>query len=145
MKALALLAAVAIALGAPPDLGSIKSEPKPERRAELALNHADGALKAAQDAYLAKGDLKQTAASLEEVSESVQLAYSALVATRKNPSRSPKHFKRAEIKTRELLRRLNDFRDQMGIDDREIADKARAAVQKVHEDLLEGIMGGKKK
>ena len=145
MKGLAVFAAaVAMALGSQADLGSIQSEPKPERRAQLALENADGALKAAQDAYLAKGDLKQTGASLDEFSESVQLAYTSLVGTHKNPSRSPKHFKRAEIKTRELLRRLNDFRDQMGVDDREIADKAHAIVQKVHEDLLEGIMGGKK-
>ena len=145
MKGLAVFAAaVAMALGSQADLGSIQSEPKPERRAQLALENADGALKAAQDAYLAKGDLKQTGASLDEFSESVQLAYTSLVGTHKTPSRSPKHFKRAEIKTRELLRRLNDFRDQMGVDDREIADKAHAIVQKVHEDLLEGIMGGKK-
>jgi hypothetical protein len=145
LKGLAVFAAaVAMALGSQADLGSIKSEPKPERRAERALDNAEGALKAAQDAYLSKGDLKQTGASLDEVSQSVEVAYAALVETHKNPSRSPKHFKKAEIKTRELLRRLNDFRDQMGVDDRDLADKARATVQKVHEDLLEGIMGGKK-
>jgi len=33
----------------------------------------------------------------------------------------------------------------MSVDDREPLDRARATVQKVHESLLEGIMGGKKK
>jgi hypothetical protein len=33
----------------------------------------------------------------------------------------------------------------MAVDDRAEVDKTRAAIQKVHESLLEGIMGGKKK
>lgn len=145
MKRLAVVAvAVSLALASQSDLGTIKSEPKPEKRAERALDNADESLKSAQEAYLVKGDLKQTSSELEELSQSVELAYASLMDTHKNPSKSPKHFKRAEIKTRELLRRLNDFREQMSVDDRAAADKARAALQKVHEDLLEGIMGGKK-
>lgn len=126
------------------DVREIESEPNLEKRAEKALANADVSLKTAEDSYLSKGDLKRTSAALDEVADSVQLAYAALTGTRKNPSRSPKHFKRAEIKTRELLRRLEDFRQQMGVDDRGVTEKARAVVQKVHEDLLAGIMGGKK-
>lgn len=145
MKRLLLfLVAVPLALASETSLSAIKSEPKPERRAEMALDNAETAFKSAQDAYLVKGDLKQTTADLDEMSESVQLAYASLKATHKNPSKSPKYFKRAEIKTRELLRRLNDFRDQMNVDDRTAADKAHAVVLKVHEDLLEGIMGSKR-
>jgi hypothetical protein len=145
LKRLAVVAvAVSLALASQGDLDTIKSEPRPERRAERALDHADLALKSAQEEYLVKGDLKRTSAALEEVSESVQLAYAALKETHKNPSKSPKHFKRAEIKTRELLRRLTDFREQMSVDDRDFADKTRTVIQKVHEELLEGIMGGKK-
>ncbi|MGE5645198.1 MAG: hypothetical protein ACM336_05340 [Acidobacteriota bacterium] len=146
MKRLALLAAaVSLALASQSDLDSIKSEPKLERRAEKALDNAFDALKSAQESYLVKGDMAQTGSDLDELSQSVELAYTSLVDTGKNPSKSPKHFKRAEIKTRELLRRLNDFREQMSVDDRPAADKAHAVIQKVHEDLLEGIMGGKKK
>ena len=146
LKRLGVLAvAVSVAVCAQAQLGSIKSEPKPERRAEKALDNADAALKSATDAYLAKGDLKQANADLEELSESVQLAYASLAETHKNPSRNPKHFKRAEIKTRELLRLLTDFREQMSVDDREAVDKAHSTVQKVHEELLEGIMGSEDK
>jgi hypothetical protein len=145
LKGLAVVAiAVSLALASQGDLDSIKAEPRPERRAEMALSHAELELKSAQEAYVVKGDIKRTSAALEEVSESVQLAHTALKETHKNPSKSPKHFKRAEIKTRELLRRLTDFREQMSVDDRELADKTRAVIQKVHEELLEGIMGGKK-
>ena len=89
--------------------------------------------------------MKQVVASLEEVSASVEFAYDSLQQTHKVPSKSPKYFKRAEIQTRELLRRIDDFRAQMSVDERETIDKVRATVQKVHESLLEGIMSGKKK
>jgi hypothetical protein len=122
-----------------------RSEPSPEQRAKLALIEARVALKTAQDAYLQKGDLHETNTALDQMERSVQLAYDSLLATHKNPSRSPKHFKHAEIATREILRRLDDFRERMNFDDRAGLDKARAAIQKVHDSLLQGIMGGKKK
>jgi hypothetical protein len=126
-------------------LDTMQTEPNLEKRAHDALDNARSALKAAKEAYLDKGDLRQTRVSLNELERSVQLAYDSLTQTRKNPSQSPKHFKRAEITTRELLRQLEDFREQMAVDDRAEVDKTRAAIQKVHESLLEGIMGGKKK
>jgi hypothetical protein len=122
-----------------------RSEPNPEQRARQALIEARVALKTAQDAYLQKGDLQQTNDALDQMARSVQLAYDSLLATHKNPSRSPKHFKRAEIATREMLRRLDDFRERMNFEDRAGLDKVRAAIQKVHDSLLQGIMGGKKK
>ncbi|HOL72044.1 MAG TPA: hypothetical protein PKW45_11415, partial [Bryobacteraceae bacterium] len=64
--------------------------------------------------------------------------------TGKDPSRSPKHFKRAEIRTRELLKRLADFREQMSALDRDSIDRISESIQKIHDDLLAGIMSGKK-
>ncbi len=135
---------IALAVPAWADLAAAKAQPNPEKRAEMALDNASSALKSAENAYKVKGDLGATNDSLREVADSVELAYDSLKETRKNPSKSPKHFKRAEIRTRELMRRLGDFREQMSFDDRETLDKVRASVQKVHESLLEGIMGGKK-
>jgi hypothetical protein len=126
-------------------LDAAKAEPNLEKRSGLALDNASRVLKSAQDAYLAQGDMKQVEASLEEVSASVELAWDSLQQTHKNPSRSPKFFKKAEIDTRELLRRIDDLRAQMSVEDRDPLEKVRAVVQKVHESLLEGIMGGKKK
>lgn len=126
------------------DLAAVRAEPNLERRAGKALDNADRVLKAAQEAYRT-GDSNETLAAFDELRESVALADDSLKQTGKNPSRSPKHFKRAEIRTRALLRRLNDFRPQMSPDDREPLEKAEAAIQKIHEELLEGIMGGKKK
>jgi hypothetical protein len=141
MLAIVVLAAAPAWAG----LDDAKAEPNLEKRADLALDNAGIALKAAQDAYLAQADMKQVGASLDEVEASVDLAYASLEETHKSPNRSPKHFKRAEILTRQILRRIDDFRQQMSVDERDRLDRVRAAVQKVHENLLEGIMGGKKK
>lgn len=138
-----MLAAVLIAgpLGA--DLSAVLAERNLEKRSRKALENAAAALKAADKSYW-QGNLKQTLAALEEVRESVDLSYESLKQTGKDPSRSPKHFKRAEIKTRELLRKMRDFRERMAVDDRPHIDKVRARVQEVHDDLLLGIMGRKR-
>jgi hypothetical protein len=137
---------LAVAAGAPihADLSAAKAEPNLERRAQKALDNATDAFKAAQNAYLVKGDVKEADTLLEEVRASVDLANESLRQTGKNPSRSPKHFKNAEIRTRDLLRRMRDFREQMSALDRDELDRVRAGVQKIHDDLLAGIMGQKK-
>jgi len=139
--------AVAVLAAAPAcaSLDAVKAEPNPEKRADLALDNAGLALKAAQEAYLAQADMKRVGASLQEVSASVDLAFASLQETHKTASQNPKHFKRAEILTRELLRRIDDLRQQMSAEDRDEIDRVRVAVQKVNESLLEGMMGGKKK
>lgn len=146
MKRLAIVLVVAaLAAGAEGDLASIKADPDLERRADQALEYARDQLKTAEAAYTEKDDLKQTEAGLKGLTEAVQLAYDSLLQTRKNPSKRPKHFKKAEIRTRELMRRLDDFRAQMSADDRVMVEPARHELQKVHDALLEGIMGGGKK
>lgn len=143
--AIALLSALLFAGGARADLSAAKSENNLEKRSALALDNARDALKAAHTAYMEHGDLKATSVALREIVESVQLSYDSLMATGKDPSRKPKHFKRAEIRTRELMRRLDDFRAQMSALDRAEIEQTRDAVQKIHDALLEGIMGGGRK
>jgi hypothetical protein len=109
----------------------------------MALDNADDALKQARDAY-DKGDNDAVTARMQEVEQSVELAESSLKQTGKNPSRSPKHFKFAELKTRDLLRKLESFREAMSVADRAVADHAIGTVQKIHDALLDGIMGKNK-
>jgi hypothetical protein len=125
------------------DLARLQSEPNLEKRAHAALNNAEDALKQARDAYTS-GDTSAAESRLEEVGQSVELADSTLKQTGKNPSRSPKHFKYAELRTRDLLRKLDGFRDDMSVVDRPALDRVMATVQKIHDALLEGIMGKKK-
>jgi hypothetical protein len=144
LRVTAVVLGVAAAAPARADLTAAKSEPNLERRAEKALDNAAQAFQSAQKTYLVKGDVKETDSLLEEVRISIDLAYESLRQTGKNPSRSPKHFKKAEIRTRVLLRRMRDFRDQMSALDRDELDRVRAGVQKIHDDLLSEIMGQKK-
>jgi len=140
----ALLAAGQKSSEAPADdIARLQSEPNLEKRAHAALNNAEEALKQARDAYTS-GETSATESRLEEVEQSVELADNTLKQTGKNPSRSPKHFKYAELRTRDLLRKLDGFRDDMSVADRPALDKVIATVQKIHDALLEGIMGKKK-
>jgi hypothetical protein len=126
------------------DLRTVMNERNLERRSRLALEYADKALKAAREEYN-KGDLDQAAAGISEVRESVDLAKTSLVETGKNPRRSPKWFKRAEISLRDLLKKLDAFNRDMNVADREMLEEATARIQEVHEFLLLGLMEGKRK
>ena len=125
------------------DVASVKSEPNPEKRSELALANADQTIADAHTAYNA-GDMKKTSSDLDEVRESVDISYDALEHSGK-PARNSKYFKRAEIKIREMIRRLGSFRDQMSVEDRKPLDAAVARLQDVHDKLLSEIMSKNKR
>jgi len=126
------------------DLDAVKSEPNLEKRSKLALDNAIDALKAARTAY-GKGDMTQVQSRITEIRDSVQLAETSLQGTGKNPRKSPKWFKRAEIETRDLLRQMDAFDRDMNVADRPLLDPLKAKVQQVHDDLLLGVMEGKNK
>jgi hypothetical protein len=126
------------------DLAEVRAEPNLEKRAHGALDNAERALKASRKAYEA-GNLSLTQSLLDEVKESVNLAEASLEGTGKNPIKSPKHFKYGEIKTEDLVRKLDAFSRDMNVADRTIVDPVKTRVQEVHEALLQGVMMGKKK
>ncbi|HTS26054.1 MAG TPA: hypothetical protein VMH81_09265 [Bryobacteraceae bacterium] len=126
------------------DLKRAQAEPNLEKRSQLAMDNAMAAYQAARSAY-DKGDNPQTEAAIAEIEESVDLADTSLRQTGKDPRKSSKWFKRAEMETRDLVRKLQSFQDSMGFDDRPMLDKVKARVQQVHDDLLLGIMEGKHK
>ena len=125
------------------DLKRAMSESNLEKRSGLALENAAAALKLARAAY-DKGDNDQVTKAAAEVLESVDLAATSLEQSGKNPRRSV-WFKKAEISTRDLSRRIQDFQDQMSYVDRPLLDKLKVRVQEVHEQLLLGVMEGRKK
>ncbi len=126
------------------DLTKARAERNLEKRSKLALDNAAAAYQAARAAY-DKSDGTALAAAISEIEESVDLAYTSLKDTGKDPRRSPKWFKRAEIDTRDLLRKLDGFQQEMSFSERSSLDKVKARVQQVHDDLLVGLMEGKKK
>jgi hypothetical protein len=126
------------------DLTAVKNEPNLEHRSELAITNANTALDAARDAYSA-GDSEKTSKNLDEVSESVDVAYEALSATGKDPRKSPRYFKKAEMAVRTLLRRLEGVSQSFSVSDREKIDSIRDHISEVHDNLVQGIMSKKKK
>jgi len=127
----------------PADLKRALAEPNLEKRSGLALENASAALKSARAAY-DKGDNDEVAKDAAEILESVDLAATSLTQSGKNPRRSDS-FKKAEISTRDLSRRIEAFQEQMSYMDREMLDKLKARVQQVHDQLLLGVMEGAKK
>ena len=128
----------------PADLKVALAEHDMGKRSKLALDNAGTALKEAREAYQ-KGDDPALAAAALEIEESVGLAWDSLESTGKNPRKSPRWFKPAEIETRNLLKKLDALQHDIGFEDRPVLDKAKARLQKVHDDLLKGLMEGKSK
>jgi len=126
------------------DLAAIQQEPNLERRSQLAMDYAGTALDAARTAYQSS-DLEKTKTSLSEVGSAVDLAYDSLQQTGKEVRRDSKFFKRAELSTRQLLRRIEGLAESMSFEDRAAAEKVRDRVAAVHDDLLQGIMAKRKK
>jgi len=141
---LALAAALLISTPLRADLSKALAEPDLEKRSGLALDNAASALKAARTAYQ-ESDGEKFHTGVAEVQESVNLAAKSLEETGKNPRKSPKWFKRAEINTRDLLRRVESFQLEMAFDDRAQLDALKARLQEVHDELLVGLMEGKRK
>jgi hypothetical protein len=124
-------------------LQEAKAEPNLEKRSKLALDNAEQALTEARAAY-AKGDDAQVQARATEIRESVELAETSLHQTGKNPRKST-GFKHAEIVTRDLLRRLDTFQQEMSAADRPMLDGVKGEVQRAHDHLLLGVLGSKEK
>ncbi|MCP5113629.1 MAG: hypothetical protein GY953_22580 [bacterium] len=124
------------------DLEVVKAERNLEKRSRLALENADKMLDGARDAYLT-GDGAKLEASFQELEESVELAYQSLRETGKKPRKNAKHYKRGEIGTRKLLRRLDTFQAEMSYLDRDKIGEVIKTVQKVHDDFLRDVMGGR--
>ena len=125
-------------------LDEARAEPNLEKRSALALNNAVAALKDLRAAYDAS-DLTTCAAKAREIQESVAMAYDSLEKTGKNPRRSPRWFKHAEIETSELLRSINTLQQDMRYEDRSILDETKEVVERVHDKLLTGLIEGKRK
>jgi len=126
------------------DLKAALAERDLGRRSKLALDNASSALKEARAAF-EKGDTEKVAAAAKEVQESVDLAYDSLKSTGKDPRRSPKWFKHAEIETRDLLKKVETLQHDLNFQDRPMLDPLKARVQQVHDELLLGLMEGKKR
>lgn len=138
---LLLLALLACPLLA--DLKTIASEPNLEKRSELALEHANNLIDTARSEYKS-GKSQEFENALKEIVQAVELSSDSLRATGKAARRHPKFFKRAEIKTRSILKRLETLETEVALDDRHLVAAVRKRVGAVNDDLVIQIMTKKK-
>ncbi len=95
------------------DLARAKAERNLGKRSRLAMDNANAQFRAASQTYKTGGNWETAAAALNEVRESVDLAYAAVKETGKQPRQSG-DYKNLEIKTRALLKNLKDFLQSWG-------------------------------
>ena len=124
------------------DLEEIKEDANLQRRSRRALENADAVLDKAREAYR-EGDGRTMDLAFQEIIASVELAYQALVERGRNPRRDAQPYKRGEISTRDLLRRLTTFREEMSYMDRDRIASVIEAVDKTHGNFLRDVMGGR--
>jgi len=141
---LVLALTFATAFMARADLKAALAERDLGKRSKLALDNASSAMKAARAAF-EKGETEKMKAAIEEVQESVDLAYDSLKSTGKDPRKNPRWFKPAEIHTRDLLKKVETLQYDLSFQDRPMLEKVKVRVQQVHDELLTGLMEGKKK
>jgi hypothetical protein len=141
---LLLLAGFALWAQQPPlDLDAVRAEPRADKRYEKALDFASEQITEARKQYQ-DGKFEQFRNCVGDVIVAVKLCDQTLRGTGKNPSKSPKHFKRAEMRMREILRRLTGLEQDVSVEDRNVVTKAKSSVQEIHDNLLFDIMGRRK-
>jgi hypothetical protein len=116
-----------------------QAEKDPIKRAQLEIRLAQFRLDGAQKAY-EEGMHDKGLAELKEMMALVQDAHNRMFETGRNPRKKPKGFKEAEIKFREMTRRLKDLRLSIPVDDRDPLDGMIAKISKMQERLLKGLM-----
>ncbi len=145
MKVLTLLLAVFALWGGQPPAGldAVRTEPRADKRYEKALDFASEQITVARKDYR-DGRIEQFRQCVENVGEAVKVCDQTLRGTGKNPSKSPKHFKRAEMRMREIIRRLTGLEGDVSVEDRGVIAKVKTSVQEIHDNLLFDIMGRRK-
>jgi hypothetical protein len=144
-SALCIGLAVSLAWAADPPmtLEEVQREPDLEKRASLALDFARPAVNRMVKAYEG-GEREQAKQILDSIVQAAVLAKDALAETGKHARSKPKHFKKAEIDTRKLLRDLEAAKRDLTFDERPDLDPAIAKVEEINRQILFEIMEGKK-
>jgi hypothetical protein len=141
---IALTAGAALAAKPPSSLEEVEREPDLEKRAGLALEFARPAVGRMVKAYEA-GERAQGRQILDSIVKAAVMASEALEETGKHARSKPKHFKRAEIDTRKLLRDLEAAKRDLTFDERPDLEPAIAKVEEINRQILFDIMESKKK
>ena len=123
----------------------LRKETNLKKRSEKALELAEDSMKKAREVTVnfgAKSDLDKAIADLVTACE---MSLESLRETGRPPRRLSKEYKRGELRTRDILRQMEDLILALSVVDRPTVERARDKVTMVHEEFLLGVMGQKKK
>jgi len=137
---LTVLVCGCLLLGASQVPDGVTAEPNLEKRYWAALDAAQKALDASRVALGQPEEEKLVRSKAEEAGDCVEYAMESLEAMGKHPSQNHRNYKRAELRTRDLLRRIDTLAKDVGIDEREIVTAVQARIGRVHDKLLSGVM-----
>lgn len=118
---------------------AVQAEVSLEKRYWAALDAGQKALDEARVALSGGLDQELVAKSLA-AADCVEYALKTLEAMGKHPSQNGKNYKRAELRTRDLLRRIDTLVKDAGIDERSAVEGAKARIGRVHDALISGVM-----
>ena len=139
MPLIVLLAILLVAVVVRADLADVKNEPNLEKRSEKALENANMAVDEARKAYKS-ADLAGFGSRLREVEESAELSYQSLQDTGKAARRSPKFFKRAEMKLHAITKRLEALGSEVNFEDRVPVEATRKKLSDLEDKIVFEIM-----
>ena len=139
MPLIVLLAILLVAVVVRADLADVKNEPNLEKRSEKALENANMAVDEARKAYKS-ADLAGFGSRLREVEESAELSYQSLQDTGKAARRSPKFFKRAEMKLHAITKRLEALGSEVSFEDRVQVEATRKKLSDLEDKIVFEIM-----
>ena len=132
-----------LAQAIPSSLEQIRAEPNPEHRARVAIAFGAAAERGAEVAY-ANGDMNGVASALKTMASAIELAQQSLLQSGKSARNHPGPFKFGELRTQDMLTRLDDLDKKMEPDERSVLEAPRARVQQIHDEWFEGLMSKKK-
>lgn len=137
MKPVLLIVLTAVAACA--DIQSVMTEPNLEKRSERALANADAELDVARKANREQ-DSKAFSSALDQVRQSIELCYKSLQESGKAARKSPKYFKKAEMKLRDIAKRLDNMEKDVMMDERGPVISLKKRVEELNEQLVLDIM-----
>lgn len=121
----------------------VRKEKNLSRRSERALGYAEESMTKARELTAGLGAREELQRALTGVVEGCELALESLRETGRPPRRLTRQYKRGELRTRDLIRQLENLAHALGLDDRPAAEEARKKVSVIHEKFLSGVMDKK--
>jgi len=116
------------------DMAAVKAEPDSIKRGFLALDYAFERLAEARKRTDEEAAFR---AAVDEVAAGAEFAVEAF----KSGRRKTGDFKKAEVRARDLLRRLDTLRQDAPLDDRPAVEAVEKRVRAVQEELLSMVLG----